>query len=167
MSFGEVLKKLRSESSLTQQQLADRLNLSKANVSKYESNLVEPNLETLRLITKVFNVNSDYLLEIKTNPTNNLFSDQMSKSVDTDKSFTVTEKQLIKKYRLLDTYGQKAVNHMLDIEYERCSRTEEQAENQQVLSYVARSGERGTVAKPEAEVDEIFSKLKPDTSEQY
>lgn len=168
MSFGEVLKKLRTESSLTQQQLADRLNLSKANVSKYESNLVEPNLETLRLITKVFNVNSDYLLEIKTNPTNNLFADQMSESVDTDKSFTVTKTQLIKKYRLLDTYGQKAVNHMLDIEYERYSKAKEESEIIQI-PYVARSetSEGGTLERTQKEIDKFTSKLKPDTSRQY
>lgn len=167
MSFGEVLKKLRTESSLTQQQLADRLNLSKANVSKYESNLVEPNLETLRLITKVFNVNSDYLLEIKTNPTNNLFSDQMSESVDTDKSFTVTETQLIKN-RLLDTYGQKAVNHILDIEYERCSKAKEESEIIQI-PYVARSetGEDGTLERTQKEINKFTSKLKPDTSGKY
>ncbi len=92
-----------------------------------------------------------------------LYSLKLDKTTGTTETLSLEEKQHIKKYRLLDQYGQKAVNHVLDIEYERCRH----AENQQVLSYVARSGERGMIAKPEAEVDEIFSKLTPDTSEQY
>ncbi len=62
MTFGERLKELRLSKDMTQSDLAKRINLSKANVSKYEANFVEPNLETLGLIAKVFNVSVDYLL---------------------------------------------------------------------------------------------------------
>lgn len=62
MTFGQVLKKLRNENHLTQSQLAAKINLSKANISKYESDSVEPNLETLNAIAELFNVSVDYLL---------------------------------------------------------------------------------------------------------
>lgn len=161
MSFGEILKNLRTAAGLTQQQLADSINLSKANVSKYESDLIEPNLETLRLITRVFNVNSDCLLEIKTNSSN-----QTCELIDTKDTLSLDEKQLIKKYRLLDTYGQKAVNSVLDIESDRYSNTK--AELVQI-PYVARSetGERSTIERTQEEIDDFLSKLKPDTSGQY
>jgi len=47
---------------MTQLDLAKKINLSKANVSKYEANLVEPNLETLSLMSDLFDVSVDYLL---------------------------------------------------------------------------------------------------------
>lgn len=62
MSFGYRLRNLREQSHMTQTDLADKLNLSKANISKYESNLVEPNLQTLSLISELFDVSVDYLL---------------------------------------------------------------------------------------------------------
>ena len=62
MKFGDRLKELRTESGLTQEELANQLNLSKANVSKYESNSIEPNLDTLSLLSSLFEVSTDYLL---------------------------------------------------------------------------------------------------------
>lgn len=66
MSFGERLRQLRISANLTQEQLAKKIKLSKANISKYEANLVEPNIDTLKILSKIFNVSTDYLLE-KTN----------------------------------------------------------------------------------------------------
>ncbi|MDF2505516.1 helix-turn-helix transcriptional regulator [Clostridium sp.] len=63
MTFGQKLKQLRMESNLTQSELAEKLNLSKANISKYESNDIEPNLQTLTAISKLFNISIDYLLK--------------------------------------------------------------------------------------------------------
>ena len=62
MSFGSRLKVLRIKHNLTQSELAEKINLSKANVSKYEADLVEPNLDTLKLISSLFSVSIDYLL---------------------------------------------------------------------------------------------------------
>jgi len=72
MDFGNTLKKLRIEHSFTQSELAQKIKLSKANVSKYESNSVEPNLETLSLIASIFNVSTDYLLGRSTNTAENI-----------------------------------------------------------------------------------------------
>lgn len=49
---------------MTQEQLAKKINLSKANVSKYEADLVEPNLETLTMISLLFDVSMNYLLGV-------------------------------------------------------------------------------------------------------
>lgn len=62
MTFGQKLKTLRQNSNMTQLQLAERLRLSKANISKYESDTIQPNLETLSEISSVFHVPVDYLL---------------------------------------------------------------------------------------------------------
>lgn len=62
MNFGERLKQLRLENGLTQFQLAETLDVSKSNISKYESGSVEPNLEIIVKISKYFSVDTDYLL---------------------------------------------------------------------------------------------------------
>ena len=69
MSFGSKLRELRTAAGMTQEQLAKKINLSKANVSKYEAGIVEPNLDTLTAISVLFNVSTDYLLDTK--PTGN------------------------------------------------------------------------------------------------
>jgi transcriptional regulator with XRE-family HTH domain len=60
--IGEKIRMLRNELGLTQEQLGLKINLSKANISKYERSDLEPNLETLELLAEVFNVSVDFLL---------------------------------------------------------------------------------------------------------
>ncbi len=64
MSFGKVLKELRNKKKLTQSELAELLSLSKANISKYESDTIEPNIETLCMVSNIFGVSVDYLLGV-------------------------------------------------------------------------------------------------------
>ena len=72
--FGERLRKLRSDSHLTQEQLASVLNLSRSTVAYYESGMRSPDMQKLLLIADYFNISLDYLLgrtEIKTVLTSN------------------------------------------------------------------------------------------------
>lgn len=62
MNFGAKLKELRNEKNLTQLQMAEILETSKSNISKYEAGSVEPNLDTLLKIGNFFNVSVDYML---------------------------------------------------------------------------------------------------------
>ena len=59
--FGVVLKELRRKRNMTQSDLGKRLGLTKAAVSKYESGIAAPPLDTLRSISALFNVSLDYL----------------------------------------------------------------------------------------------------------
>lgn len=61
-SFGERLKELRSDLSLTQEQFATVLNLSRSTVAYYESGMRSPDIQKLILIADYFNVSLDYLL---------------------------------------------------------------------------------------------------------
>ena len=65
VNFGNTLKELRKGMGLTQQQLADRLWLSKATVSYYEQSLRYPSPEIIVKLAKVFHVSTDYLLGIE------------------------------------------------------------------------------------------------------
>lgn len=62
MNFGEKLKILREEKGLTQKQMSEILGISKSNISKYEANSVEPNIETLKTYASFFKVSFDFLL---------------------------------------------------------------------------------------------------------
>ena len=62
VDFGERLKKLRLEEGLTQQQLADKLRVTKSVVSYYELQERYPSPEILIKIASIFHVSSDFLL---------------------------------------------------------------------------------------------------------
>ena len=62
MPFSEILKKLREKNKLTQEQLAEKLMVSKTAVSHYEKGLHNPSLETILKLAGLFDVSIDYLL---------------------------------------------------------------------------------------------------------
>lgn len=57
------LKELRAEHKMTQQELADRLNIDRTAVVKYETGKNGPSSEILQLMADIFDVTVDYLLE--------------------------------------------------------------------------------------------------------
>ena len=64
VDFGERLKKLRIEEGMTQQQLADRLRVTKSVISYYELQERYPSPEILIKIASIFHVSCDFLLGI-------------------------------------------------------------------------------------------------------
>lgn len=62
MNFGKVLKELREEKKMTQEELGLLLKLSKSNISKYEAGSLQPSIEVLSFLSDYFNVSLDYLL---------------------------------------------------------------------------------------------------------
>ena len=62
MTLGEKLKKLRTDKGLTQEELAEKLFVSRTAISKWESNRGYPNIETLKAISKFFSASVDDLL---------------------------------------------------------------------------------------------------------
>ncbi|MCM1225699.1 MAG: helix-turn-helix domain-containing protein [Lachnospiraceae bacterium] len=60
--FANVLKELRIKSGLTQQEMADKLNISRSSIGMYENGEREPSFELLELIADYFNVDMNYLL---------------------------------------------------------------------------------------------------------
>ncbi len=61
-NFNVILRLLRTEKHMTQQELADALKISKSAINMYERGDRQPNFETLELIADYFNVDIDYLL---------------------------------------------------------------------------------------------------------
>ena len=62
MTFDEKLKMLRTEAHLTQDELAEKLFVTRTAISKWESGRGYPNIESLKAIAKFFSVTVDDLL---------------------------------------------------------------------------------------------------------
>jgi transcriptional regulator with XRE-family HTH domain len=62
MIFGDILKELRIDSGLTQDEFAEKFNISGTAISKYETGEREPNFDLLIKLADYFNVSVDYLL---------------------------------------------------------------------------------------------------------
>lgn len=63
MTIGEKIKSARKGAGLTQEQLAEKLNVSRQAITKWESDKGLPDVENLKRIAKLLNVSVDYLLD--------------------------------------------------------------------------------------------------------
>ena len=63
MQFSEKLSQLRRKAGLSQEQLADRLGVTRQSVSKWESGTAVPELGKLIALSELFEVSVDYLVK--------------------------------------------------------------------------------------------------------
>jgi len=63
MTFGEKLKEARKKAGLTQVQLAEKMNVSRSAVAKWENSNGMPDIENMKLLAQLLNVSIDYLLK--------------------------------------------------------------------------------------------------------
>lgn len=61
-NFASVMKRLRIERGITQEQLASLLKVSRSTIGMYETGSREPDFETCEAIADIFNVDMDYLM---------------------------------------------------------------------------------------------------------
>lgn len=62
MTFGEKLQKLRRESSLSQEKLAEQLHVSRQAVSRRELGTAAPDVDNIVRLSKFFQVSLEYLM---------------------------------------------------------------------------------------------------------
>ncbi|EAG5608868.1 XRE family transcriptional regulator, partial [Listeria monocytogenes] len=58
--FGDRLRSLRENKNLTQQKVADDLNIKRENLSNYERNKREPDYEMLKKLAEYYGVSRSY-----------------------------------------------------------------------------------------------------------
>ena len=63
MAFGETLTNLRKTRGLSQEQLAEELDLTRQTISKWELNQSTPDIEYIRRLSDFFEVSTDYLIK--------------------------------------------------------------------------------------------------------
>lgn len=119
MSFATRLKKLRNVRHVTQQELADYLNVTRPTIAGYETKGKEPDYNTISMIASYFNVSIDYLLSGRE------FPDSLNPSPSTTEF-----EQLYDDYTLLKPEAQNAVPILI----ERIQRMEESDVNR-LLEY--------------------------------
>ena len=63
MEIGQKLKELRKSEGITQQQLAEKLQISRVNYARYETNAARPDYETLIKLADFFDVSLDEIFD--------------------------------------------------------------------------------------------------------
>ena len=112
MSIGSRIQEARKRKSLTQQQLADAIGVTKGAVGNYECGSAYPKADVMYKLMAALEVDANYI-----------YQDEMADICE----FIVSHKErsIITKYRSLDAYGVRAVDSILELEYERCSANDE------------------------------------------
>ncbi len=65
VNFSENIKKLRQQQHMTQKELAERIGISKAMISAYETEMRYPSYDVLIKLATIFNVTTDFLLGLE------------------------------------------------------------------------------------------------------
>lgn len=97
--IGSRIRKYRKECGLTQEQLADKIQVSKGRISNWEQGLNRPDADILAALCKALNISPSNLLNVHL----------------TDENLTEHETKLVKAYRA-KTDLQHAVDILLGIE---------------------------------------------------
>lgn len=72
MTLGEKIKALRTAKKMSQKELAERIGIAKSVISFYESGDRFPSYDVLIKIARIFNVTTDYLLDVERERTVNV-----------------------------------------------------------------------------------------------
>lgn len=100
------LKKLRIERHLSQQKLAEKFQLSQQSIYKYENNLAEPDIQTLKNFASFFHTSIDYLVD---------YTPDMISSSDTPASdLTPDEVHVLLLYRRLSSSARHHITALLE-----------------------------------------------------
>ena len=63
MTFGEKLKEARKEAGLSQEQFAEKMNVSRSAIAKWESDKGMPDVNNLKMMAQLLGISLDYLLD--------------------------------------------------------------------------------------------------------
>jgi len=63
MKIGEKIKRYRENKRMTQKEIAEILEVEPATISKYESGTIEPSIESIKKLSKIFEITVDELLQ--------------------------------------------------------------------------------------------------------
>ena len=104
MTLGQKLKNLRNEKRLTQKDLADQLHVSFQTISKWESDINEPDIATLKELARFYGCSLDYLL----NDTNDAPQKDDSDKEENKPTEIVTKTIIVheKEKDLMDDFGE-------------------------------------------------------------
>ena len=100
------LRLLRNQKGISQQKLADLLNLSQQSIYKYENGLAEPDIQTLKELSELFDVSIDYIVGNTDDPR------RMDVFVETE--LAPRELRCLRMYRRLTATRKKIIEMILE-----------------------------------------------------
>ena len=110
--FSQIFKQLRLEKGLTQQELADKLGITKSAVSMYERGDRRPNFEIAEAITDFFHVDLNYLIGT-TDKIQKPAGDETDPAVNKYLGVTLEEIELVDAWRHADDPPRRLVAYSL------------------------------------------------------
>ena len=66
-SIGTRIKELRKIKNISQEELANELSVSRQTISKWESDIVSPDINNIEMLSNFFEVSTDYIINGKEN----------------------------------------------------------------------------------------------------
>lgn len=110
MGLKENIKRRRLELNLTLEDVSNKLCVSKPTLQRYESGVIS-------------NIPSDKIekLAVILETTPAFLMDWEENILDTKSQLTEDQKSLLYKYNSLDHMGKRAIDAVLDVEFERCN----------------------------------------------
>lgn len=118
--FSESLKQLRKEKGMTQIDLAKTLGVSNGTVAMWETGRRKPSFDMLDRLSEVFDRRLDYILGASDDPSPAPKPDEGDIQVMGNWIVQEEYEDVMRKFTLLDEFGQKAVSAVLRAEFARC-----------------------------------------------
>lgn len=113
-NVGKLLKMYRKNCLLTQQQVADALNINRTTYTYYEIGKTEPSIDTLHKLVKIFNITYEDLLPSESNPETVKDAFLVSKNGEAIYNLSPDEKEFVVKYRAMSDKEKKKVTVYMD-----------------------------------------------------
>lgn len=108
MGLANRIRERREQMGMTRKELADFMGITASAVANYENEISSPKAELLYPLMEALKCDANYL-----------YQDETDALGGSPMDLLYAESEHIKKYRLLDPFGQKAVDSILDIECQR------------------------------------------------
>lgn len=112
-AFKDVLRYLRESENLKQEELAEKVGVSYAAISNYETGKREPKRKTLEAIADYFNVDMNYLLG-KTSIQRVVAFDSKGNRIYSSNALTERQQKLLDSFNALNEDGQRKVLEYID-----------------------------------------------------
>ena len=114
MEFKDIVRQLRKERGMTQQELADMIGLTKVTISQYETGKRKPSFEMIEALADVFHVDMNYLLGF-TDKIQKPAGDETDPVANKYMGVTLEEIELVEAWRHADEQTKRIVAYALKL----------------------------------------------------
>ncbi|MDO4521768.1 MAG: helix-turn-helix transcriptional regulator [Eubacteriales bacterium] len=104
----EHLKLLRHSLGLSQQKLAEKLNTTQQSIYKYENDVSQPDIQTLKAMSHFFQVSIDYIVGNSDVPA------LYGQLIDDPNYLSAQEVRILQRYRILSESRRKLVDSLIE-----------------------------------------------------